>query len=77
MTVAVFGIIVLALLAFIAWRDKEHRAERAELLQRIQDPERAVAQYQAETRKEPPRPPRNLVSDDEAMAEELKRRREA
>lgn len=42
--------VVLAFLIFIAWRERCHSKERATLLQRIQAPERAVAEHERRER---------------------------
>lgn len=79
MTEVILCLVVVALIVFAAWRERENRLERAQLLQRIQDPERAVVDFA-------PRPPRRrrrhrparLVApdDDEAMARAIKEREE-
>lgn len=77
MTAIVLGIIVLALLAFIAWREGEIRAEREALLQRIQAPEREIARFarvQARSEDEKPVRPKILVSDDEAQLRAIRQR---
>lgn len=73
MTEVIFGVVILALIAFAAWREQEHRAERAELFQRVQAPELAVKEHDRRDQP-PPRPARVLISDDERMAQEIRDR---
>ena len=71
---AVFGIIILALLAYIAWQQREWREEREALIQRIQDPERAVVAYDR-SRRTPPKPAQVVaVDDDDAMRKAIDER---
>jgi hypothetical protein len=64
--------IVLGFLAFAGWREREHRAEVRELMQRIQAPERAIA---AQARREDPAPRHRVkpiaLDDDAAMIEAI------
>lgn len=66
-------LLTLAFLAFIAWRERTAARERAELIQRLQAPQQAVAAYGRDKGKKRHRA-RVLVSDDNAQAEAIKRR---
>lgn len=67
-------ILCLAVLALLAWREREHGRERAELIQRIQAPERAVRRF--EDRKPRERRPARVVSaeDDKGMIQAIEAR---
>lgn len=66
------AVICLALLALLAWREREHQRVVSSLLQRIQAPEKAVIEHGDRVVKPSP-PPISLLSD-EAWEEELERR---
>ena len=68
------AVLVLALFLFIVWRERQWARERADLLQRIQAPARAVAAHEREEEVSGPVPVIGL-DDDEAM-KKLRERRE-
>lgn len=66
------AVVCIALVALLAWREREHQVVVAGLLQRIQAPEKAVIEHGDRVVKPSP-PPISLLSDDE-WEEELERR---
>lgn len=65
------AILALAAFGFAAWREIEHRAERRELMQRIQAPKQAVIEAAPPL---PPSPP-PIIEDPERWQQEIERRR--
>lgn len=65
-------VIVICLIAFIAWREWSWAKERATLMQRVQAPERAVAEHS----KAEKRPAARVIAvdDDEAMVAAIEAR---
>lgn len=72
MSEAVLAVLVIALLGYIAWQDRAHGKVVADLLQRIQAPERAVVEHGDHVLKPSP-PPISLLSDEE-WQDEMDRR---
>lgn len=68
----ILALIIAVLLLFLAWRERAWSSERAQLLQRIQDPKIAVQQFTKRSKHPPVMP--IPINDDAAYREALERR---
>lgn len=69
----ILALVIAALLAYLAWRERAWASERSDLLQRIQAPEVAVRQFAERPKRERVMP---VPIDDDAAYAAARERRE-